>query len=206
MLLLRWIKFVVVANCTCFFLPNGFALVDNVDVNSSEAKFETDLKTVKYVDVNRYLGKWYQIASIPQKFEVGCKNVTATYSKLTNTAISVKNFCQLEEKKYVVNGSARVVDLKTNAKLKVKLMSPVERDYWVIELDTYYSYAIVGTPDREGLWILSRSPEMEETLYQNLLRLIKSKHKFNLDKIKRSIQDVGEQAEDVVSEAVLIDR
>ena len=63
MLLLRWIKFVVVANCTCFFLPNGFALVDNVDLNSSEEKFETDLKTVKYVDVNRYLGKWYQIAS-----------------------------------------------------------------------------------------------------------------------------------------------
>lgn len=144
------------------------------------------LETVNYVDIDRYLGKWYQIASIPQPFQNGCTNSRAEYSSIDQNRISVKNTCDFYGEPFVVSGVARIVDNVTNAKLKVKLTSPFEGDYWIIELDENYSWAVVGTPDRKNLWILSRSEKMSDSLYDTLTSKIASKHLFDLSKVERT--------------------
>ncbi|MDB2447264.1 lipocalin family protein [bacterium] len=144
------------------------------------------LKAVKFVDIQRYLGKWYQVATIPQGFQAGCKNSTATYNKLEKAKISVTNVCYISGKNYTVNGTARVVDSVANSKLKVKLISPDEGDYWIIELDEFYQYAVIATPNRKNLWILTRTSVISESLYQNLIKIIVKKHHFNPLLIKRT--------------------
>src|SRR5690606_4756174 len=75
----------------------------------------------------------------------------------------------------VAKGRARVVDKKTNAKLEVSFFRPFWGDYWVIELGEDYQYAVVGHPSRDYLWILSRTPQMNPTLYKELIAKLKDK-------------------------------
>lgn len=149
------------------------------------------LRTVPQVDLNRYLGTWYEIATIPQRFQRGCAAVTATYSMRPDGQIKVVNACRkdsLNGKPKSVTGKAWVVDKATNAKLKVRFFWPFSGDYWIIELDSSgYQYAVVGHPDRKYLWILSRKPTMDEALYRQLLERIAG-HGYDLSLIKRTVQ------------------
>lgn len=132
------------------------------------------LDTVEYVDLDRYVGSWYEIATIPAIFEWGCNGTTATYTANDDGTIGVLNSCNM----FWLNGPVRdaqavatVADPETNAKLKVKFGgSPVAGDYWVIDLDAEgYQWAVVGEPTRSYYWILSRRPVMDPDLYQELL-------------------------------------
>ncbi len=137
-----------------------------------------ELKTVEYVDVNRYLGRWFEISAFELWFEKGCKGVTADYSLLPDSRIRVVNSCykgSLDGKLKVANGKARVVDTETNAKLKVSFFWPFSGDYWILELGTHYEYAVVGSPDRETLWVLSRSPVMDPAVYAGILDRMSAK-------------------------------
>jgi apolipoprotein D and lipocalin family protein len=136
------------------------------------------LETVDYVDVNRYLGKWYEIARFEQKFQKGCTAVTAEYKLRRNGTIKVINKCrkgnpQGKLKKAI--GRARVIDRSTNAKLKVQFFLKflnigfLSGNYWILDLGQDYEYALIGDPTREYLWILSRTKTMDEELYQELL-------------------------------------
>ena len=119
-----------------------------------------DLPTHSNVDLNRYLGKWFEIARKPQHFEKDCVGVTAVYELQSDGRIGVKNSCRkmsCEGRMSVANGVARVVDSPNNSKLKVSFFWPFEGDYWILDLDPEYSYAVVGSPDRKSFWILSRS-------------------------------------------------
>ena len=148
------------------------------------------LEVVPYVDLGRYIGTWYEIATIPQRFQKDCVGVTATYTLRDDGAIAVLNKCRkktLDGELKEVNGKAWVVDKKTNAKLKVRFFWPFKGDYWIIELDADYQYAVVGHPGRKYLWILSRSPQMDESLYQDLLQRIVNKG-YDLARIKRTLQ------------------
>lgn len=133
------------------------------------------LSTVQYVELERYLGKWYEIAAFPQSFERGCSHTTAEYSLNNDGSIKVVNTCIKDGKIKVANGKANVVDKKTNAKLDVQFFWPFTGKYWIIGLAHDYSYALVGHPNRKYLWILGRKPEMDDQTYNYLVTLAANK-------------------------------
>lgn len=124
--------------------------------------------TVISVDLQRYLGRWYEIAAIPQSFEKQCiGNAKAEYASAENGLISVVNSCDTASgRRSVANGRAKVVDKISNAKLKVTFVNflgwqfMLGGKYWILDLGENYSYAVVGTPGRDYAWILSRTPQM----------------------------------------------
>jgi apolipoprotein D and lipocalin family protein len=151
---------------------------------------EKPLQVVPRVDLDRYLGTWYEIATIPQRFQKDCVGVTATYTLRDDGKIGVLNTCRkktLDGELKTAKGKAWVVDKETNAKLKVQFFWPFRGDYWIIELDPDYQYAVVGHPDRKYLWILSRTPHMDEALYQDLMQRIANKG-YDPSLIKRTLQ------------------
>jgi apolipoprotein D and lipocalin family protein len=148
------------------------------------------LEVVPRVDIQRYLGTWYEIATIPQRFQRGCVGVTAHYSLMKNGNIKVVNTCRketLDGKVRSVRGKAWVVDKTTNAKLKVRFFWPFSGAYWIIELDEDYQWAVVGHPNRNYLWILSRTPRMDPSLYDGLIRRIAAKG-YDVGRIKKTLQ------------------
>jgi apolipoprotein D and lipocalin family protein len=148
------------------------------------------LDVVPSVDIQRYLGTWYEIATIPQRFQKGCVGVTAHYSLRPDGDIDVVNVCRkdtLDGKARSVRGKAWVVDKTTNAKLKVRFFWPFVGAYWIIELDKDYRWAVVGHPDRTYFWILSRTPQMDPVLYDELIRRAADKG-YDTGKIKRTLQ------------------
>lgn len=127
-----------------------------------------ELKTVDYVDVKRYMGTWYEIARFPQRFERGLVGTSANYELLQNGKVRVLNSGfegHLGGRLRTAKGVAKVVDTKSNAKLKVSFFWPFSGDYWILELGIEYEYAVVGDESRRYLWILSRTPTMDEALY-----------------------------------------
>jgi apolipoprotein D and lipocalin family protein len=87
----------------------------------------------------------------------------------------VLNECLKNGKYKKAKGTAKVVDKQTGAKLKVTFFWPFYGDYWIIKLGENYDYAVVGTPNRKYLWILSRTPEMDQRLYSELIGFAKFK-------------------------------
>jgi len=143
------------------------ALMGVMNDNSSKG----ELAVVSSVDLSLYAGRWYEIARLPNRFEKKCADsVTATYSLRTDGKIEVVNRCRKSSGEYTTaQGKAKIVDKKTNAKLKVTFFWPFYGDYWILDLGANYEYAVVGDPSRKYLWILSRTPQIEEALYQQLL-------------------------------------
>lgn len=127
--------------------------------------------TVDRVDLARYEGRWYEIARFPNSFQDGrgrrCVGVTADYAREPDGTVSVVNRCRNamdDGREIVARGWARASD-GSNAKLRVTFFWPFFGDYWVIALDPQYRWAVVGTPDRENLWVLARRPEMSAGAY-----------------------------------------
>lgn len=149
-----------------------------------------ELQTVKSVDLNRYVGKWYEIASFYQRFQKGCVASTALYSLREDGDIDVLNECRLKTfdgKLKKAKGKARVVDTITNAKLKVSFFWPFWGKYWIIDLGENYEYAVVGHPSRDYLWILSRTPTLDENVLSGILERLKSQH-YDLSKLNKTPQ------------------
>jgi len=139
---------------------------------------EPPLEVVGSVDLDRYLGTWYEIASYPAWFQRGCTAVTAQYSLRDDGHILVVNSCRkgaLDGKLKQAKGRAKVVDRTTNAKLKVSFFGPFWGDYWIIDLDPEYRWAVVGVPSRKYLWVLSRTRAMDEALYQEITGRLQGK-------------------------------
>lgn len=136
------------------------------------------LETVPFVDLTRYTGKWYEISRYPHRFQEGCVGSRATYTLRDDGKIAVLNECfegSFSGKLRDAKGTAKVVDKKSNAKLKVSFFWPFYGDYWIIDLGKEYEYAVVGHPDRTYLWILSRTKKIDEVLYQEILGRIAAK-------------------------------
>jgi apolipoprotein D and lipocalin family protein len=144
--------------------------------SSAQATSTSPLTAVDNVDLRRYAGKWYEIARYPNRFQRNCQSdTTAIYTLRDDGKVRVVNACREKNGKVTTaRGTAKVVDKKTNAKLKVTFFWPFYGDYWVIGLSPDYQYAIVGEPSRKYLWILSRTPSMEEATYQKVLRLVET--------------------------------
>ncbi|SFT70171.1 apolipoprotein D and lipocalin family protein [Algoriphagus locisalis] len=148
-----------------------------------------DLETVPYVDLKKYAGEWYEIASFPQSFQKGCTCTKATYTANEDGTIKVENSCNLPEKGKTKTSIAKafVEDGSGNAKLNVQFFWPFKGKYWIIDLAKDYSYAVVGHPNRKYLWILSRTQEMDQATYDGILQRVEEKG-FDLSKLEKTIQ------------------
>ena len=135
------------------------------------------LQTVPFVDLERYSGKWYEIASFEQQFQKGCTFTTAEYTLNKNGFVIVENRCIREgakkEKSYI-KGKAFVEKNSGNAKLKVQFFWPFKGKYWIIDLADDYSYAVVSHPNKKYLWILSRTPKIDDIILNGILERLKN--------------------------------
>jgi len=148
------------------------------------------LETVPHVELARYLGTWHEIASFPQSFQRGCTATTATYSLRDDGQLDVINRCRLgspDGKVKEARGRARIVDRVTNAKLEVSFFRPFWGPYWIIDLAPDYSFAVVGHPGRDYLWILSRSPTMSDDTYQKILARLRAQ-RYETSRLVRTVQ------------------
>ena len=148
------------------------------------------LNVVSKVDLKRYIGKWYEISSYPTSFQKGCIGTQATYSLREDGDIDVLNQCYkkgFDGEISSAKGKAWVVDKTTNAKLKVRFFWPFWGSYWIIDLGKDYNYAVVGHPSREYLWVLSRTPQMDDVLYYDILGRI-TQQGYDTSKLVKTIQ------------------
>lgn len=133
------------------------------------------LPTVPQVDLKRYSGRWFEIAKYPNWFQRGCDSDTvAEYSPLPDGRIRVVNSCREKNGRIRrANAVASVVPGSHNSKFLVRFAgSPLAGDYWIIGLDEKnYSWALVGHPSRQFLWILAREPQMNPGTYANIVSL-----------------------------------
>jgi apolipoprotein D and lipocalin family protein len=165
---------------TLIFLPliiSSCATKDSIDIKS--------LKTVNFVNIERYIGQWYEISRYEHRFQKGCVGSKATYSLRDDGKIAVVNECldkSSSGKLRSIKGKAWVVDKETNAKLKVSFFGPFSGDYWIIDLGDDYEYAVVGHPSRKYLWVLSRTPEMDENVYSEILARLQ-KQGYDISKL-----------------------
>lgn len=128
------------------------------------------LPTVEAVDLNRYMGTWYEIASLPNWFQRSCASDTQARYALAGDDVRVANRCRradggVEE----ANGVAKVVGGSGNAKLRVSFFRPFYGDYWILALDPDYRWVLVGHPSREYGWVLSRSPTLDTAKVDSIL-------------------------------------
>jgi apolipoprotein D and lipocalin family protein len=150
-------------------------------------------QTVQSVDLEKYLGLWYEIASFPASFEKGCRCSTAEYQQVPNRKyILVINKClkirRSGSKMSVAKGKAFAVKGSGNARLKVQFLWPFRGDYYIIELDRDYRYVVVGHPHRKYLWILSREPYMGADTYSMLVDRIKEKG-YDINRLQKTEQN-----------------
>ncbi len=152
------------------------------------------LQTVASVDVPRYMGTWHEIAKYPNWFQKKCASSTqATYTLQANGQVQVLNRCKTDKGEWSeALGAARQIGGPTSPQLKVRFAPEwlsfiplVWGDYWIIDLDPDYQWVVVSEPQREYLWILSRTPQMPETTYQTLLAKLE-KLGFDLKRIEAS--------------------
>ena len=125
------------------------------------------VQTVASVDLQRYLGTWYEIARLPNSFQDGgsrrCVETTATYALRADGQVGVTNRCVdagAGGAEAVATARAYAVEGSGNARLRVTFFWPFYGDYWVIGLDPEYRWAVVGSPSRRSLWVLSRTPTL----------------------------------------------
>jgi len=145
------------------------------------------LEVVPSVDLARYVGRWYEIASFPQTFQKGCTDSRAEYRIRPNGDVDVLNSCLRNGRVDTAKGRAWVVDKATNAKLKVSFFWPFRGDYWIIDLGKDYEYAVVSAPSMKYLWILSRTPQMEEHRYQEIVARLEDRG-FDVAMLNRTSQ------------------
>jgi apolipoprotein D and lipocalin family protein len=145
---------------------------------AGSAEAQGPLTTVAKVDLARYAGKWHQIAYYPTRFQKNCEvNVTAEYTLNADGTVKVRNECfKLNGTRKAIIGTARVVNVETNAELKVKFFwfAPAG-DYWIVDLGADYEYAVVSEPKRKFLWVLSRTPQMPKAQYEAILERVAAK-------------------------------
>lgn len=158
------------------------------------------LETVASVDLARYAGTWYEIASFPQWFQRGCTATTATYTLRPDGLIDVVNRCRKGSPEGPVasaHGRARVADPETNAKLEVSFFRPFWGDYWIIDLGEDYEYAVVGHPGRDYLWILSRTPSMPDDAYHAIVRRLAARG-YDASRLVRTAQPTMADAPEAI--------
>ncbi|MDH3267684.1 MAG: lipocalin family protein [Ignavibacteria bacterium] len=159
------------------------SILISVQNSFSQNKDLPQLVTVSQVDLNKYIGLWYEIAKIPNSFQDQCAyGTTAEYKIDEDGDIIVINSCyEKDGSPNVADGLAKVVDKKTNSKLEVSFVSffgirPFWGDYWIIGLDKNYQWVVIGTPSRKYGWILSRTTSLTDNTMEEIFSILKSQY------------------------------
>jgi len=157
---------------------------------------DQSVKTIASLDVPRYLGTWYEIAKFPNWFQKKCvSNTKAVYTAKSDGNLRVLNSCKTASgETSEAEGLARQIGAKDSPKLEVRFapewlsfLPLVWGDYWVIDLDSQYQVAAVSDPRREYLWVLSRTPQMDPKVYDDLLQRLKQQQ-FDVQKLELTSQ------------------
>ena len=148
---------------------------------------EEEMKTVDFVDIEKFMGDWYVVANIPTYIEKNAVNAIESYTLNENGNIDINfTFSELnpngEIKKYSAKGF--IYNKESNAEWRVQFFWPIKFSYKVIYLDNNYKYTVVGVPNRKYLWIMSKEPEIEEVRYNEILEILKTKYNYDIKKIQ----------------------
>ena len=134
------------------------------------------IPAVRDFDSAKYMGKWYEIARLPHRFERGLERVTAEYSAAPDGSITVINRGTRGDEPRSITGKAKLKHPEVQppaGELRVSFFGPFYSDYRVIELAPDYSYAVVTAGSRGYLWVLSRKPEMKKEQLDDILNRAK---------------------------------
>lgn len=162
---------------------------------STLADTNTKPVAVDSIDINKYAGKWYEIAHLPMFFQRNCvANTTANYSINADKTVGVLNSCTNKSGETISSEGVAYSQNEGNSKLKVSFLPSGLRwipftkgDYWVLRVDPNYQVALVGGPSQKYLWILSRSPQIDEVTYQSYLQTAKS-YGYDVSKLVKTTQ------------------
>lgn len=150
------------------------------------------MQTVASVDLQKYLGKWFEIARYPNRFERGCTNVTAEYSLVRENRVAVRNSCFVGGKLKVANGTAVVIEGSEGARLAVNFAPfPLPLgvgNYHILHIGGDYQTALVGEPTGRFLWMLARTPTVADAQKRELEQAA-VKNGYNLQMIENVIQN-----------------
>lgn len=159
----------------------GFLVAAALAIPLTAIASNTPLRVVDSLDLTKYAGRWYEVARLPNKFQDQCtSDVVAHYALRNDGRIDVVNRCRTTAGKIdEAHGIARKAgDGSSNARLEVRFapailsfLGSVWGDYWVIGLGPDYTWAVVGTPNRQYLWFLSRTPMMSESSYARAMEI-----------------------------------
>lgn len=143
-------------------------------LSACSTTLDPDVVPVGNFEADRYLGQWYEIARIENRFEKGMTKVTANYSMREDGGIKVvnKGFKPKKQKWKTANGKAYFVDGKNKGHLKVSFFGPIYGPYVVFELDDNYQYSFVTNHNKKYLWLLSRTPKVSEDLKSKFMKRI----------------------------------
>jgi len=179
------------STCVLFVLLATALLMPARDLRAQDP---APVTTVGAVDLDRYVGRWYEIAKIPNRFQKKCvRGTTAEYSLREDGRIDVLNRCiEKDGDQNEAEGIAKIVDSETNARLQVSFVSfigwrPFWGDYWIIGLDDDYQWAVIGTPDRKYGWVLARTPSLGDDTMDEVFAIIE-KNGYKRDLFEMSPQ------------------
>jgi lipocalin len=144
--------------------------------SSANGQNKQPMKTASNVSLEKYMGTWYEIARFPHSFERNLVGVTATYSLKKNGNVRVVNQGyknSLNGKLSIAKAFAKIPDANEPGRLKVFFFWPFGADYLILDLDKEYRWVLVGSSSPNFLWILSRTPQMPEKDYENLINKAK---------------------------------
>lgn len=151
--------------------------------------FAKDPDVIQKLDLNRYIGKWYEIARLPNFFQKQCiQNTQTRYRMLETGAIEVCNTClNLDRREEKAVGVAKIQDPAVSAKLSVSFFDvlgfrPVWGDYWVLGIGPNYEYSVVGDRNRHYAWILSRTPQLATEDLKDALSVL-TKNGYSVEKL-----------------------
>ena len=179
-----------------FFSLLGVLLISLGATHANAQQDAQSVRTIAALDVPRYLGTWYEIAKFPNWFQKKCvSNTKAVYTAKPDGNLRVLNSCSTANGEISeAEGLARQIGPKDSPKLEVRFapewlsfLPMVWGDYWVIDLDSQYQVAAVSDPKREYLWVLSRTPQLDPKVYDDLLQRLKQQQ-FDIQKLERTSQ------------------
>lgn len=172
------------------------AIIGFTNYLPAETKDMKDVESVEYVDVNKYMGTWYEYARIPNRFQNKCEgNVTANYTLLPGGKVRVINEClETDGNTDKAKGTAKIVNTETNSQLKVSFFSIFGinlfwGNYWVLYVDEEYKVAVVGEPGRKYGWILTRDIEPDSEKLKEAYNAIEN-NGYDADKFIQTKQGI----------------
>tara|TARA_B110000438_G_scaffold216973_1_gene209630 strand:- start:97 stop:636 length:540 start_codon:yes stop_codon:yes gene_type:complete len=152
---------------------------------------EKTLKTVEYVDIERFMGDWYVIANIPTFIEKNACNAIESYKlnargEIQTTFSFYQDSPNGKRKEY--NPKGYIYNTETNAEWRMQFIWPFKMPFLIIDLDTNYSYTVIGVPNHKYVWIMSRKPSLDSKTYNMIIDKLKDVG-YDVKQIKKVTQE-----------------